>query len=144
MSNQPDLEALVAEAHAASYRAVEATRAAYDAAYAWYNHTCNRAAATDEQCLVAGTAQRAAWAAHKAAWDAYEEVVKTTETGRALCQLLSGKLKMGQESTRPIALRIRALADILDMADPDYVAALARPLAPEAQATHDKLTKQEP
>ncbi|MBP2083524.1 MULTISPECIES: hypothetical protein [Pseudomonas] len=61
----------------------------------------------------------------------------TVERVRALAAI-------ARNPARPPEIRLRAAGDILDMADPDYVAALARPLAPEAQATHDKMTKQEP
>lgn len=46
---------------------------------------------------------------------------------------------IARNPARPPEIRLRAAGDILDMADPDYVAALIRPLVPEAQATHDEL-----
>lgn len=56
----------------------------------------------------------------------------TAERVRALAAI-------ARNPARPPEIRLRAAGDILDMADPDYVAALARPLVPEAQAIHDKL-----
>ncbi|MBH3378361.1 hypothetical protein [Pseudomonas asiatica] len=61
----------------------------------------------------------------------------TVERVRALAAI-------ARNPARPPEIRLRAASDVLDMADPDYVAALARPLVPEAQATRDELTKQEP
>lgn len=56
----------------------------------------------------------------------------TAERARALAAI-------ARNPARPPEIRLRAAGDILDMADPDYVAALVRPLVPEAQATRDEL-----
>lgn len=56
----------------------------------------------------------------------------TVERVQALAAIMRNPL-------RPPEIRLRATGDLLDMADPDYVGALARPLADEAEALHDEL-----
>ncbi|CAH0646785.1 MULTISPECIES: hypothetical protein [Pseudomonas] len=61
----------------------------------------------------------------------------TVERVRALAAI-------ARNTARPPEIRLRAADDLLDMCDPAYVAALARPLVPEAQTIHDELTKKGP
>ncbi|WDM88040.1 hypothetical protein LG197_26175 [Pseudomonas asiatica] len=58
----------------------------------------------------------------------------TVERVRALAAI-------ARNPARPPEIRLRAAGDILDIADPDYVAALARPLADEAQAARAELDR---
>ncbi|KWW13231.1 hypothetical protein RBI94_08570 [Pseudomonas putida] len=58
----------------------------------------------------------------------------TAERVRALAAI-------ARNPARPPEIRLRAAGDILDMADPDYVAALARPLVPEVQALRAELDR---
>lgn len=58
----------------------------------------------------------------------------TAERVRALAAI-------ARNPARPPEIRLRAAGDILDMADPDYVAALTRPLVPEAEATQAELDR---
>ncbi|MCE7761080.1 hypothetical protein GQL56_00370 [Pseudomonas putida] len=52
---------------------------------------------------------------------------------------LQGLVAITRNPNRPAEVKIRAADDVLDMADPEEVRALALPLADEARALHDQL-----
>lgn len=61
----------------------------------------------------------------------------TVERVRALAAI-------ARNQSRPITVRMRAADDILDMCPVDYLAGLARPLAPGAQALREELLPYQP